>query len=113
MFDSWIKGFLIQFLFVCVGMLLIIMYPTIHNLVAAFLILNKEGMKAQSYSLFLEEFGISCFITQYVKRFFSRVRICKICATQSSFWEEMGNASTGRRYAGMVRAQIITYLLLK
>ena len=59
MFDSRIKGFLIQFLFVCVGMLLIIMYPTIHNLVAAFLILNKERMKAQSYSLFLEEFGIS------------------------------------------------------
>ena len=50
MFDSWIKGFLKQFLFECVGMLSIIMYPTIHNLVA-FLILNKEGMKAQSYSL--------------------------------------------------------------
>ena len=51
-------------------MLLIILYPTIHNLVAAFLILNKERMKAQSYSLFLEELGINCFITQYVKRFF-------------------------------------------
>ena len=70
MFDSSIKGFLIQFVFVRVGMLLIIRYPTIHYLVAAFLILNKKRMKAQSYSLFLEDLGINCFITQYVKRFF-------------------------------------------
>ena len=70
MFDSSIKGFLIKFVFVRVGMPLIILYLTIHNLVAAFLILKKERMKAQSYSLFLEELGINCFITQYVKRFF-------------------------------------------
>ena len=70
MFDSAIKGFLIKFVFVWVGMLLIIRYPTIHNLVAACLILNKERMKAQSYSSFLKELGTKCFITQYVKRFF-------------------------------------------
>ena len=70
MFDSSIKGFLIKFVFVRVGMLLIIRYTTIHNLLAAFLILTKEGLKAQSYSLFLDELGINCFITQYVKRFF-------------------------------------------
>ena len=55
MFDLSIKGFLIKFVFVRVGMLLLIRYPTIHNLLAAFLILNKERTKAQSYSLFLEE----------------------------------------------------------
>ena len=70
MFDLSIKCFLIKVVFVLVGMLLIIRYPTIHNLVAAILILNKERMKAQSYSLFLEELGINCFITQYFKRFF-------------------------------------------
>ena len=70
MFDSSIKGFLIKFVFARVGMPLIIRYPTIHNLVAACLILNKERMKAQSYSFFLEELGTNCFITQYVKRFF-------------------------------------------
>ena len=57
-------------MFVRVGMLLIMWCSTIHNLVAAFPILDKERMKAQSYSLFLEELGINCFITQYVKRFF-------------------------------------------
>ena len=41
-----LNGFLIKFVFVRVGMLLIVMYPTIHNLVAAFLIFNKERMKA-------------------------------------------------------------------
>ena len=70
MFDPSIKGFYIKFVFVRVGMFLIIRYPTIHNLVATFLVLNKERMKAQSYSLFVEELGINCFITQYVKRFF-------------------------------------------
>ena len=69
MFDSSMKGFLIKFVFEQVGMLLIIWYPTIHNLVVASLILNKERMKTQSYSLFLEELCIDCFITQYVKRF--------------------------------------------
>ena len=70
MFDSSIKGFLIKFVFVREGMLLIIQNPTIHNLVAAFLILDKERMKTRSYSLFLEELGMNCFITQYAKRFF-------------------------------------------
>ena len=70
MFDSSIKGSLIKFVFVRVGMHSIIRYPTIRNLVAAFLILNKERMEAQSYSLFLEELGINCFITQHVKRLF-------------------------------------------
>ena len=51
-------------------MLFIIRYPTVHNLVAAFLILNKERRRAQSYSLFLEELGINWLITKYVKRFF-------------------------------------------
>ena len=70
MFDLSIKYFLIKFVFVRVGMLLIIRYPTIHNLVAACLFLNQEQMKAQFYHLFLEELGISCFITQYVNRYF-------------------------------------------
>ena len=151
MFDSSIQAFLIQFVFVRVGMLLIIWYPMIHNSVEAFLILNKERMEPQSYSLFLEELGIGklfhysvCqkFLLIYWYKYITflsipasrnicvshdiifvaafhlistaaRVWICKRYATQSSFSEEMGNASTGRRYAGRVRAQIIIYLLLK
>ena len=70
MFDSSIKGFLIKFVFGRVGMLLIIRSPTIHNLVAACLILKEVKAQSLSYSLFCEEFGTNCFITQYVKRFF-------------------------------------------
>ena len=53
MLDSSIKGFLIKFVFVRVGMRLIIWYPTIHNVVAAFLILNKKRVTESTVLLFI------------------------------------------------------------
>ena len=73
MFDMSIKDLLMKFVFVRVGVLLIILPPTIHNLVAAFLILTKEGGKTQFYFSFLKELGIDSFVTQYVKIFFDMI----------------------------------------
>ena len=73
MFDLSIKDFLIKFVLVRVGVFLIVLPRTIHNLVAASLIWTKKRGKTQFYFLFLKELGINSLVTQYVKVFFDMI----------------------------------------